>query len=64
MMPSKVYTTNEMKAVLPISSINLIMVPPGCTSKSQPLDICINKLFKGVLQNRWEGQSLGRKAEQ
>ena len=30
------------------------MVPPACTSKCQPLDICINKPFKGVLHNCWE----------
>ena len=27
------------------------MVTRGCTSKGQPLDVCINKLFKGVLSN-------------
>ena len=30
------------------------MVPLGCTSKCQPLDVCINKPFKGVLRNCWE----------
>ena len=50
----KAHTTGEMKAVLSISSTNLIMVPPGCTSKCQPLDACINKPFKGVLRNCWE----------
>ena len=44
----KAHTTDEMKAVLSINSTNLIMVPPGCTSKCQPLDVCINKPFKGV----------------
>ena len=44
----RAHTTDEMKAVLPISSTNLIMVLPGCTSKCQTPDICINKLFKGV----------------
>ena len=50
----KAHTTDEMKAVLSINSTNLIMVPPGCTSKCQPLDVCINKPFKGVLRNCWE----------
>ena len=50
----KAHTTDEMKAVLSINSTNLIMVPPGCTSKCQPLDVCINKHFKGVLCNCWE----------
>ena len=50
----KAHTTDEMKAVLSINSTNLIMVPPGCTSKCQPLDVCINKPFKGVLRNCWQ----------
>ena len=27
---------------------------PGCTSKFQPLDVCISKPFKGLLRNCWE----------
>ena len=50
----KAHTTDEMEAVLPSNSTNLIMVLPGCTSKCQPRDICVNKLFKGVLRNCWE----------
>ena len=50
----KAHKTDEMKAVLSINSTNLIMVPPGCTSKCHPLDVCINKHFKGVLRNCWE----------
>ena len=42
----KAHTTDEMKTVLSINSTNLIMVPPGCISKCQPLDVCINKPFK------------------
>ena len=45
------HTTDEMKAVLSITSSNLIMVSPGCNLKCQPLDVCINKPFKGVLRN-------------
>ena len=50
----KVHTTDEIKAVLSINSANLVTVPPGCTSKCQPLDVCINKPFKGVLRNCWQ----------
>ena len=50
----KAHTIDEMEAVLPINSTNLIMVLPGFTSKCQPLDVCVNKLFKGVLSNCWE----------
>ena len=50
----KARKTDEMKAVLSINSTNLIMVPPGCTSKCQPLNVCINKPFNGALRNCWE----------
>ena len=50
----KAHKTDEMKAVLSINSTDLIMVPPGCTSKCHPLDVCIYKHFKGVLRNCWE----------
>ena len=50
----KAHTTDEMKAVLSITSSNLIMVSPGCNLKCQPLDVCINKPFKSVLRNCWK----------
>ena len=50
----KAHTTDKMKAVLSNNRTNLAMVPPGCTSKCQPLDAFINKPFKGVLRNCWE----------
>ena len=53
MMPSK-HTTDEMKAALSVNSTNLIMVSPGCTLKRQPLDVCKNKPFNGVLRSCWE----------
>ena len=30
------------------------MVAPACTSKCEPLDVFINKPFKGVLRNCWQ----------
>ena len=50
----KTHTTDEMKAVLSVNSTNLIMVPTGCTSKCQPLDVCKDTPFKFVLRNCWE----------
>ena len=50
----KADTTDEIKVALSINSTNLIMVPPGCTSKYQPLDLCISKPLKGFLHNCWE----------
>ena len=50
----KAHTTDQMKAVLSITSSNLIMVSPGCNLKCQSLDVCIHKPFKDVLRNCWE----------
>lgn len=30
-----------------------MMIPPGCTSKCQPMDVCINKPFKAILRKYW-----------
>ena len=37
------------------NNTNLALVAAGCTSKCQPLDMYINKSFKGVLHNFWKG---------
>ena len=37
-----------------INCTHLIMMPLGCTSKCQPLEVCIDKPFKGVLCTCWE----------
>ena len=29
------------------------MIPLGCTSKCQPMDVCINKPFKAILRKCW-----------
>ena len=31
------------------------MIPAGCTSKCQPMDVCINKPFKANLRKCWVG---------
>ncbi len=33
--------------------MDVSIIPGGCTSKVQPLDVCLNKPFKGVLRQRW-----------
>ena len=50
----KAHTTDEMKAVLSVNSTNLIMVSPGCTSRCQPLDACVDTPSKCVLRICWE----------
>ena len=43
-----------VKALLKKKNIELFNVPPGCTSRVQPLDISVNKPFKDVVRQQFE----------
>ena len=43
-----------VKALLKKKNIELINVPPGCTSRVQPLDVSFNKPFKDVVRQQFE----------
>ena len=47
------HKTDEIQGKLIEKKANILMIPPGCTSKSQLMDICISKSFKAILQNCW-----------
>ena len=32
---------------------NTLAIPAGCTSNCQPMDVCLNKPFKAILQKCW-----------
>ena len=49
----KTHKTDNVKELLAIND-NLALGPVACKSKYQPLDVCINKPFEGVLRNFWE----------
>ena len=34
-------------------NIDTVLIPGGCTSKVQPLDVCLNKPFKSILRKNW-----------
>ena len=50
----KAHKTDDVKVLLATKNTYLVLVPAGCASKGQPLDVCINKPFKDVLRNFWE----------
>ena len=47
------YKTDEIQGKLIEKKTNILMIPPGCTSKYQSMDVCVNKLFKDILPTFW-----------
>ena len=50
----KEHLKEEVLAKLTESNISYVIIPGGCTSKIQPLDVCLNKPFKTYLRGAWE----------
>ena len=47
------HKTDDVQSKLVENKSEILMVPPGCTSKCQPMDVCINKPFKAILHKCW-----------
>ena len=45
--------TDGVKALLKKKNTELVNVPPGCTSRVQPLDVFFNKPFKDVIRQQF-----------
>lgn len=35
-------------------NVDISLIPGGCTSKVQPLDVCLNRPFKSALRSQWQ----------
>ena len=46
--------TDGVKALLKKTKTELVNIPPGCTSRIQPLDVCFNKPFKDAIKMQFE----------
>ena len=44
---------DDVQSKLVENKSDILMIPPECTSKCQPIDVCINKLFKAILRKCW-----------
>ena len=48
--------TDDVESKLVQNKCDALMIPAGCTSKCQLMDVCINKPFKGILRKFWVEQ--------
>ena len=44
------HKTDDVQSKLVENKSDILMIPPGCMSKCQPMDVCINKPFKTILR--------------
>lgn len=47
------HLTDKVKRAFKKGNSVMAVIPGGCTSKIQPLDVSINKPFKGILRKQW-----------
>ena len=47
------HITNDVKTSWEEINTVPIVIPGGCTSKVQPLDLCLNKPFKAFVRKHW-----------
>ena len=47
------HKTDDVQSKLVENKSDILMIPPGCTFKCQPMDVCINKPFKAILRKYW-----------
>ena len=51
----RAHLTDTVKLAFRRVNAAMAVIPGGCTSKLQPLDVVINKPFKDILRKTWEG---------
>ncbi|NXX97446.1 POGZ protein, partial [Centropus bengalensis] len=53
----RTHLSEEVLSLLSASSTLPAVVPAGCSSKIQPLDVCINRTVKNFLHKKWKEQA-------
>ncbi|XP_017694994.1 PREDICTED: pogo transposable element with ZNF domain, partial [Lepidothrix coronata] len=53
----RTHLSEEVLAVLSSSSTLPAVVPAGCSSKIQPLDVCVKRTVKNFLHKKWKEQA-------
>ena len=47
------HETDEFLELARANNVDVSIIPGGCTTKIQPLDVCLNKPFKSILRQHW-----------
>jgi hypothetical protein len=50
------HTTEEVKKILKSRNTDQVIIPGGLTLMPQPLDVCINQLFKAAIKEQYTRQ--------
>lgn len=53
----------DMSAALNKANVTTVVIPGGCTSKVQPIDICLNRPIKDIVRGQWEEYMLQATAQ-
>ncbi|KAM8794446.1 pogo transposable element with ZNF domain [Eudromia elegans] len=53
----RTHLSEEVLSLLSVSSTLPAVVPAGCSSKIQPLDVCIKRTVKNFLHKKWKEQA-------
>ena len=48
-----VHLTDDVESQFVEAKTDTLAIPVGCTSKCQPMDVCLNKPFKAILRKCW-----------
>ena len=48
------HTTEAVAAEFRREKVHTVVIPGGCTSILQPLDVSLNKPFKSILRRHWQ----------
>ncbi|NXR99555.1 POGZ protein, partial [Oxylabes madagascariensis] len=50
----RTHLSEEVLAVLSAAGALPAVIPAGCSSRAQPLDVCVKRSLKGFLQKKWK----------
>ena len=53
----------DVSTALSKANVTTVVIPGGCTSKVQPIDVCLNRPIKNMVRGQWEEYMLQATAQ-